>query len=430
MNFRISIGICFLAGSMACTRAKNPIVSEVFVDSLMNHYQEPLFARSNDSALIFWKSRIDPALPGFVSEMKYASALGMRFRLFGDIRDIKRADSTLRMVDSLFNHHEPAADLSLVSFSIQQHRFKEAEEWLDKAKKTGIKKYDLLTASFDVDFELGKYFNASLELKELKSEDYGYYFRRSKMDHLHGLLDSSIHGMERAAELEKSSPYLEQAAVSNAADLHMHAGELEQAALLYMESIRMNAADFHSLAGLAWIALVNDHRDSLAAQIYAFVRAKSQLPDVLYKLSLLAEAKGDAIEERKYAEAFAKQASDVVYGNMYNKYLIELYTGILQEPEQAEGLAKREMENRATPQTHAWLAWSLFSNHKKEAAMDQFRKYISGQPLEGIELYWMGKMMQGMNKGYNALAFFKAAEINKFDLSPGVRLDLEKQLQE
>ena len=33
-----------------------------------------------------------------------------------------------------------------------------------------------------------------------------------------------------------------------------------------------------------------------------------------------------------------------------------------------------------------------------------------------------------MNKGYNAQAFFQAAYINKYDLSPAILQDLEKQL--
>jgi len=105
-----------------------------------------------------------------------------------------------------------------------------------------------------------------------------------------------------------------------------------------------------------------------------------------------------------------------------------LYTGILWDPSRAEQIAKGELENRATAQTYAWYAWSLFSNNKKKEAYDQFVKHVSGRPLEGLELYWMGKMMQGMNKGYNAEAFFKAAYNNKYDLSPAIFRDLGKQL--
>jgi len=44
-------------------------------------------------------------------------------------------------------------------------------------------------------------------------------------------------------------------------------------------------------------------------------------------------------------------------------------------------------------------------------------------------LYWMGKLMQGLGKGYNAQAFFKEAWKNKYDLSPGMVVDLEKLVQ-
>src|SRR5207342_2819003 len=110
-----------------------------------------------------------------------------------------------------------------------------------------------------------------------------------------------------------------------------------------------------------------------------------------------------------YAESFTRQAGDPVYGRMYNKYLIELYTGILHNPARAEHVAEKELDNRATPQTWAWYAWSLFSNNKKDQAYAVFEKNVSGRPLEGQELYWMGKMMQGLNRGFNARAFYQAA---------------------
>jgi hypothetical protein len=430
MKIRLLPAAFILFGLLGCTRQKQTIVSELFIDSLINNYKEPEFVRSNDSSMQFWKNRINPALPGLVSESKYAGFLFMRFHLFGDIRDIRLADSTIKKVDVDFNHKEAQANLTLVGYSILQHRFKEADEYLEKAKKIGMKKYDLLTSSFDIDFERGRYFRANNELKELKSSsDYGYFFRLSKMDHLNGKLDSSIHAMLYAARLEESSPYLQQVALSNAADLYIHDGDLTQAADLYMKCIHLNCADFHSIIGLGWIALVNDKNDSLAAKIFAFVHSKNKLPDALFKLTQVAEATGDAEGQRRCANNFVSQAADSAYGNMYNKYLIELYTGILHDPSRAERISGKELENRSTPQTNAWYAWSLFANNKKVEAYTQFQKNVSGKPLEGLELYWMGKLMQGLNKGYNAQAFYKAAYINKFDLSPAILTDLEKQLE-
>ncbi len=431
MNIRLLLGISVLSISMGCTHSPTPIVNAHFIDSLINNYQIPEFARSNDKTLQFWKSRINPNLPGMVSELKYAGLLSMRFHLFGDIRDIKTADSVIRKVDQDYNYKEAQPNLTLVGYSILQHRFSDADVYLEKAKQIGLKKYDLLTASFDVDFELGRYFDANNKLNELKSAtDYGYFFRLSKMDHLKGLLDSSIHAMLEAANLENGSPYLEQVALSNAADLCIHAGNLKQAADLYMKCIHLNGADFHSITGLGWIALVNDKNDALAEKIFSFVHMQNKLPDSFYKLTQMAEARGDANLEKKWAETFISHATDSLYGNMYNKYLIELYTGILRDPSMAEEISERELKNRATPQTYAWYAWSLYANNKKEEAYAAFEKNVSGKPLEGLELYWMGKMMQGLKKGYNAQAFFKAALSNKYDLSPAILADLEKQLEQ
>jgi hypothetical protein len=428
MRFKFFSGFSFVCLIMACNHQGGQIVSRIYIDSLISNYREPVFARLNDSSMQFWKNRIDPELPGLVSETRYAGTLSLRFHLFGDIQDIKKADSVVRRLDAHFNHKEAQADLTLVNYSILQHRFKEADVWLEKAKQNGLKKYDQLSSSFDVDFELGRNFQAANELKDLKSSgDYGYFFRRSKMDHLNGLLDSSIHAMLQAAKQEENSPYLFQVALSNAADLYIHAGDLKQAAELYQKCLAINSADFHSLTGLGWIALVHDKNDSLAKKIFAFIRTKNKLPDPLFKLTQTAQINGDSSEQKKWAHAFESEATEPVYGDMYNKYMIELYTGILNDPARAEQISLHELENRATAQTYAWYAWSLFSNNKKAEAYEQFKQNVSGRPLEGLELYWMGKMMQGMNKGYNAQAFFKAAYMNKFDLSPAILQDLEKQ---
>ncbi|MBK7885555.1 MAG: hypothetical protein IPJ81_18475 [Chitinophagaceae bacterium] len=123
-------------------------------------------------------------------------------------------------------------------------------------------------------------------------------------------------------------------------------------------------------------------------------------------------------------------ASDTMYGNMYNKYLIQLYTGILHDDAKAEEVAKKELENRTTPQTYSWYVWSLFCNNKIDEAYTVYKKNVSGKPLEGLELYWMGKLMKGLNKGYNANEFFKEAVKNRCDLSPSVVKDLDDLLKE
>ena len=421
------ISLCVFLVFISCKSDKKIITEKAFIDSLFAHYTLPAAIKATADEMQFWKNRIDPNVAGIVSESKYASTFISRFHQFGDIKDIKMADSVMSKVNADFNYKEASPNLTLAGYAILQHRFKEADAYLEKAREIGLKRYESLTVSFDVDFELGRYNNAALYIKQLKPEaDYGYYFRRSKLDHLNGNMDSAIQAMLKAAELAASSEYLKGVALSNAADLYIHAGNLQKAATLYKECIQMNSADYHSITGLGWIALVGDKNDSLAEQIFKFVHTKSKLPDPLFKLYQMAQGRGDSVLETKYASEFAARATDTVYGNMYNKYLIEIYTGILHEPAKAEILAKKELSNRNTAQTNAWYAFSLFCNHKNEEAYKVYQQSVSGKPLEGLELYWMGKLMQGLAKGYNAQEFFKAANKNYYDLSPAMQADLKK----
>jgi len=407
----------------------HPIVDKNFTDSLIAHYTLPAAVKANESDMAFWKNKINPNSVGMVNEARYASTLVGRFHLFGDVNDVRMADSVLLKVNAVYNEKEASPNLSLCANSILQHRFTEADSFLNKARKAGLKPYESLTASFDVDFEMGRYTNSASYVKQLKPyDDYGYFFRRSKLEHLNGAMDSAIQAMLSAASKAESSVYLKDVALANAADLYIHNAELDKAKDLYMRCIRMNSADYHSITGLGWIALVHDKNDSLARQLFEFVHSKNKLPDPLFKLYQMSEVKGDSSTVAKYANEFAAQSTDTIYGNMYNKYLIEVYTGILHNAAKAESIAANELKNRSTPQTNAWYVWTLYCNYKKDEAYKVFQQSVSGKPLEGLELYWMGKLMQGLGKGYNAQQFFKAAYKNKYDLSPAMAVDLEKAI--
>jgi tetratricopeptide (TPR) repeat protein len=366
-----------------------------------------------------------------VNEAKYASTLIARFHLFGDIQDVKQAESIYKSINQTYKNTLASPFVALTSSAMLQHHFIQADTLLQQAKKLGIDGFTNKTLSFDVSFELGRYTDAAFYLKQLKKgNDYSYYFRRSKYDHLNANIDSAINGMLKAADLAKTSPVLKGIALSNAGDLYIHAGDLEKAAETYKECIRLNSVDFHSMIGLGWIALVHDKNDTLAEKLFKFVQTKNKLPDALFKLYQMAQGRGDKTLEKGYAEKFVNSSTDTIYGKMYNKYLVEIYAGILHNPTKAEALAKDELSNRATPQTYAWYAYALFENSKKDEAYKVFEQHVSGQPLEGLELYYMGVMMKGLGKGYNANEFFKAADKNKYDLSPDMAKNLAANLEE
>ena len=400
---------CFASLSLLFScHSSTRLVDTVWADSLISHYTTPAIVTANTAEMDFWKKRINPASTGLVNEAKYAGTLVARFQQLGDIRDLKSADSLIRRVDSVYNHKEAGPMKSLVSYSIMEHRFAQASDWFEKAKLVGLKKDESAGLGFDVNFECGRYNNAANDLKQLRStDDYAYFFRRSRYDHLEGNLDSAIAAMEEAARHADNIPVLIQVAESNVGDLYIHAGELPSARDKYLQVIAMRRGDFHSVIGMGWIALVNDHDDSLADRLFNFVHAHNQLPDALYRLEQVADFRRDSTEQVKRAYAFVQAATDSLYEKMYNRYLIELYTGILHQPKAAVDRAKAELDNRATPQTYAWYSYSLLANGQPDEAYKIFQTYVSGKPLEGLELYYMGRLMQALGERVQCTIFLQ-----------------------
>jgi len=403
---------------------KKSVVDPLFVDSLLTSFTNSAFAKTNEQDIAFWKYRTEHLPPGFVNQQKYAQGLAARFRIYGEIRDLIVADSLMSNITHQYK--EPGFLLSLAGYSMLQHRFAEAGNYIDTVAQMKAEEFATQMMKFDADIELGRYIEAAAILKRNAApNNYAYNFRLSKLDHYQGKTDSAINHMLSTVNLAQSNPYLQQAAMVNLADLYLHEGKLEMAETIYRKSIAANSCDFHSIMGLGWIALVHDENDSLATRIFEFVQHKMKSPEPLLKLSQAKELH-DPVLAKKYAAEFVRQSTQAVYGNMYNKYLVQLYTGILNEPAKAVEIARKEVLGRATPQTYAWLSWSLFSNHQLEEAYQVYQNYVSGKPLEAYELYCMGMLMKGLHKTFNAQQFFEAAQRNKYDLSPMMMGQMEE----
>lgn len=416
---------------VACGK-KQPVVELQFIDSVFNNYTKAnaIAVKNIENEMQFWYNRMDAKNVDIVNYSKYASSLISQFHLQGNVADIAKADSILLQVSKAYNNTEASVYLSLSSHYILQHRFKDADSVFQIAKKIGLKKYDLFATEFDIDFELGRYYGAEKALKSINfPNDYGYQFRLSKLMHYKGNLDSSIAAMQQAVKLANSNTALQQIALSNLADLYLHSNNIEQAYNNYKKCLQNNAADLHSLMGVGWIALLYDNNDSLSQKTFEFAASKSPLPDAIFKLIAVAQHKKDTVAELKYAKQFEAIATQKMYGNMYNKYLLQLYTQILHKPETALNIAFAELSNRATPQTYSWYVYALTCNQQLEKAKELYDKFVTEKPLEGLELYWMGKFMMAQNKGYNSKQYFKEAAKNKYDLLPSIMKDIEEELK-
>ena len=426
----LSIALFSLLLLTSCHQSAKRIVNPSFADSLISKYQPSEMAQAAKNNLAFWQRRMDSLPENFVTGPKYAAALSSCFHIFGDIKNLRRADSLMKESNKVNQGKEPGILRTLASLAMLQHQFHEADSFLRQAAQIDKRNIANTYLDFDVAFESGDMTKVRSLLKTLeKDNSYSYLFRRSKYEHVDGSLDSAINYMIQAAEKNADNKYLQQVALSNAADLLVHKGSLSKAYEFYRQSIKIDGADFHSILGLGWIALVADKNDTLAEKIFQFVYKHNTSPDALLKLEQVAEARNNSILQRQYANEFVIQASNSNYGKMYNKYLIDLFTGVLNNPGKAVILAEQEITNRPTAQVYAWYAWSLFCNKQKDKAYRVFKDFVSAKPLEGLELYYMGKMMRGLDKGYNAQQFLKAAYKNRYDLSPAKVKDLKESLE-
>ena len=413
----------------SCQTKNTLIINSKFVDSLLAINTLSAKEKAIKVDLDFWKKRLETNPESYTNSQQYASMLLANFHLYGNIEDLKNAEKLILIVNKNQKETESGLFRTLANYSSLQHRFAEAYNFSNRALRIGDNKYETQLLMFDAAFELGKINQAKIILNKIKKKyEYAYYFRLSKMMHYDGELDKAIEAMQKAASLTNGNVYLEQTALSNIADLQLHAGEYESANQNYLKSLALDHADFHSLKGLGLIAQYNDKNYILADKIFKYIAKKTQSPDIYFNLTQLAASMSNKALEQKYALEFSAKASQQIYGNMYNKYLIELNEGILNNKNSLLAIAQKEIENRNTAQSNSWLAWALYKNNKKNEALSIYKTQISGKPLEGLELYFMGKMMEAENKQYNAKSYFEAAYKNRFELAPAKINDLETKI--
>lgn len=426
----ISVSIGIMAAYLLLERIpfkkEGPVIQSSIIEQAIKNYNDSSIKKS-EAEVLFWKNRIRPGTADYTNSMRYAGALVQHFRLTGNIADVKQSDSVLSSLTKIFKETEAAPYLSLSHHAILQHEFMKADSLLKISLKIGLKKYEAAVARFDVNFDLGYMENAVQSLRQIQQPgDYGYQFRCSKLMHYRANADSSINAMQAALKLGDTDARLRQAALSNLGDLYMHTGEIKKATDCYIQSIATYKSDMHSYTGLAWIALIHDKNDALAERILKFAATRTQAPEPLFKMIAVAQQRNDRQKELQFARKFEAAVSDVRYGKMYNKYLIWINTGIINNPGKAVSIAKSELQNRNTPQTQAWYAYALLKNGQQQEALTVFEQKVSGKPLEALELYWMGKLLDASGKKGTAVQYFYQAAKNKYDLDPAIINDLQK----
>ena len=89
----------------------------------------------------------------FVNGPEYASALISRFRLYGNIDDLIKADSLVVRSNLANREKEPGVFRSMASLALLQHRFSSADSLYQRALQIEGRSYPNFALEFDVEFE-------------------------------------------------------------------------------------------------------------------------------------------------------------------------------------------------------------------------------------------------------------------------------------
>ena len=116
---------------------------------------------------------------------------------------------------------------------------------------------------------------------------------------------------------------------------------------------------------------------------------------------MLSEIEGGAgnIEiKSQYENLFFKMLYQNKYGNMYNKYILsKIFSGKGNKSE-ALSISLKEIQNRATPETYSWLAYSYFQNGKIDEATKLVQSEVVGKTFEPESLFIAGIILNKSHK--------------------------------
>ncbi|THU38040.1 hypothetical protein FAM09_15250 [Niastella caeni] len=386
-----------------------------------------------DTELFFWKNKLTKTPGDMVAESKIAGLLTRRFGYSGDITEVHMADSLYRTVNYLNHTSSSGTFRSLAANCITQHRFLQAQLYIDSALALGDDKYISVLMEFDVAMELGNRYRARKALNSLADKNsFDYLIREAKYkDQVEGDLDAAILLMEKAWDKIKDNPtpalYLW--IKSNLGDFYGHANRYRESYECYLEVLAKDPHYYHALKGIAWLAFSHDKDVANARKIVAYLQQRHPIPDYQLLLSQMAGLEQDSIRYKQHIDAFMATTQNELYGGMYNKYLFSIEADERNNAGRSLQIAQAEVAHRPTPEAFSWLAWAYCKNGDVQKAMETARLHVANKCFEPDALFYLGKIYQAGGEKKMARKYLKAAQESSFELGPVVSHEIKESLK-
>lgn len=368
----------------------------------------------------FWQQRLQKDTGSYVNMLQLASANLFSFKLTGDIAALKKGDSLLKVSSAKLNDTDPEILFAISQNSVTQHQFRNAAFYNDAAEKAEGDRFINRLLDFDAGMELGNYNDAKLQLASLSDKSsFDYLIRNAKLEDHNGNLDKAIELMEQAFEKvkdKKKSLYCW--TLSNLGDMYGHAGQIKKAYNSYLKVLQKDSSYLYALKGIAWIAYAHDNNTKEAKKILQYLLSQTKTPDLWLTLAEIEEWEGNTEKSNSYTQLFLQEVQQPEYGDMYNKYLIQVYTEQVKDYDKALQLAKREVNNRPTPETYDWLAWVYYNKGEKEKAYSIASTYVYGQTFEPDAMVHTGLIFAANQQEEKAREILEECLDSSFELGP------------
>ena len=386
-----------------------------------------------NTELDFWKNKLTHAPGDIIAESKIAGLLTKRFGYSGDIHEIHQADSLYRVVNYLNHINSSGTFRSLATNCITQHRFLQAQAYIDSALVLGDDKFQTVLMEFDVAMELGNRYRARKALNSLVDKtSFEYLIREAKYkDHVEGDLDAAIVLMEKAYDKIKDipSPALLLWTKTNLGDFYGHANRFKESYQCYLDVLAKDPHYYHALKGIAWLAFSHDKDVINARKIVAYLQQQHPVPDYELFLSQMAAWEQDSITYKQHIDNFISTTHNTLYGGMYNKYLFHIEADELNNAQQCLQIAQQEVAHRPTPEAFSWLAWAYCKNGDVQQAMKSARLYVANKCFEPDALFYLGKIYQAGGQQKTARKYLQAAQRSAYELGPVVSKQITESLK-
>lgn len=341
----------------------------------------------SEKAISFWSSRITQDSIQIIELGKSAGGYTGVFQTTADINALKKAEQNLKKAVQKAAIGKDGYLRALAQNYITQHRFKEAATAIQQAEEFGGEKRETNFLKFDVAIELGHYDAANKVLeKETDFSNFNYLIRRAKWEDYKGNLSSTIDYMEKAkatAERGKQEALMLWV-YTNLADYYGHDGRIKESYAYYLKALKVNPNNAYAKKGIAWIAYANDNNPYEALRIIEIIEKETNSPDYNLLKAEIHSYLGDINKSEKLTQEFIAQAKNPLYGEMYNSYLLEIYANNATTLQDALAIAKRELDNRATPETYDLLSYAYLKNGNAQKALEIQKQYVLGKTYEPV----------------------------------------------